>query len=128
MNNLWRTENKSQSSFIFKENETMNKKVINKAKQIRRTRKKGCLSFLRSAGVKRRHAYYYSYQKNMDQQKYYKMTMSKTLPHDVVETMREQVLSGEPIMLNNVKRRYEKPKIVIHESEIVPSLRCRLFL
>ena len=128
MNNLWRTENKSQSSFIFKENTTMNKKSINKAKQIRRTRKKGCLSFLRSAGVKRRHAYYYSYQKNMDQQKYYKMTMSKTLPHDVVETMRERVLSGEPIMLNNVKRRYEKPKIVIHESEIVPSLRCRLFL
>lgn len=48
----------------------MNKKIINKAKQIRRTRKKGCLPFLRSAGVKRRHAYYYSYQKNMDQQKY----------------------------------------------------------
>ena len=128
MNNLWRTENKSQSSFIFKENTTMNKKATNTAKQIRRSRKKGCLPFLRSAGVKRRHAYYYSYQKNMDQQKYYKMTMSKNLPHDVVETMREQVLSGEPIMLNNVKRRYEKPKIVIHESEIVPSLRCRLFL
>ena len=106
----------------------MNKKVINKAKQIRRTRKKGCLHFLRSAGVKRRHAYYYSYQKNMDQQKYYKMTMSKTLPHDVVETMRERVLSGEPIMLNNVKRRYEKPKIVIHEAEIVPSQRCKLCL
>ena len=35
----------------------MNKKVINKAKQIRRTRKKGCLPFLRSAGVKRRYAY-----------------------------------------------------------------------
>ena len=49
----------------------MNKKAINKAKQIRRTRKKGCLPFLRSVGVKRRHAYYYSYQKNMDQQKYY---------------------------------------------------------
>ena len=128
MNNLWRTENKSQSSFIFKENTTMNKKAINKAKQIRRTRKKGCLPFLRSAGVKRRHAYYYSYQKNMDQQKYYKMTMSKALPHDVVETMREQVLSGEPIMLNNVKRRYEKPKIVIHETEIVPSQRCKLCL
>ena len=108
----------------------MNKKAINKAKQIRRTRKKGCLPFLRSAGVKRRHAYYYSYQKNMDQQKYYKMTMTKTLPRDVdvVETMREQVLSGEPIMLNNVKRRYEKPKIVIHETEIVPSHRCKLCL
>ena len=49
----------------------MNKKSINKAKQIRRTRKKGCRPFLRSVGVKRRHAYYYSYQKNMDQQKYY---------------------------------------------------------
>lgn len=72
----------------------MNKKVINKAKQIRRTRTKGCLAFLRSAGVKRRHAYYYSYQKNMDQQKYYKMTMAKTLPHDTVETMREQLLYG----------------------------------
>lgn len=128
MNNLWRTENKSQSSFIFKENETMNKKAINKAKQIRRTRKKGCLPFLRSVGVKRRHAYYYSYQKNMDQQKYYKMTMSKNLPHDVVETMREQVLAGEPIMISNSKKKYEKPKIVIHEAEIVPSQRCKLCL
>ena len=106
----------------------MNKKATNKAKQIRRSSKKGCLPFLRSAGVKRRHAYYYSYQKNMDQQKYYKMTMSKNLPHDVVETMREQVLAGEPIMISNPKKKYEKQKIVIHESEIVPSLRCRLFL
>ena len=40
MNNLWRTENKSQSSFIFKENTTMNKKVINKTKETRRSRKK----------------------------------------------------------------------------------------
>ena len=94
----------------------MNKKATNKAKQIRRSRKNG------------RHAYYYSYQKNMDQQKYYKMAMSKNLPHDVVETMREQVLAGEPIMISNPKKKYEKPKIVIHESEIVPSLRCRLFL
>ena len=106
----------------------MNKKAINKAKQIRRTRKKGCLPFLRSAGVKRRHAYYYSYQKNMDQQKYYKMTMYKTLPHDVVETMREQVLAGEPIMTSNPKKKYEKPKIVIHAAEIVPSQRCQLCL
>ena len=106
----------------------MNKKAINKAKQIRRTRKKGCLPFLRSVGVKRRHAYYYSYQKNMDQQKYYKMTMAKTLPHDVVETMREQVLAGEPIMISNPKKKYEKPKIVIHEAEIVPSQRCKLCL
>ena len=108
----------------------MNKKAINKAKQIRRTRKKGCLPFLRSAGVKRRHAYYYSYQKNMDQQKYYKMTMTKTLPRDVdvVETMREQVLAGEPIMISNPKKKYEKPKIVIHEAEIVPSQRCKLCL
>ena len=106
----------------------MNKKAINKAKQIRRTRKKGCLPFLRSVGVKRRHAYYYSYQKNMDQQKYYKMTMSKPLPHDVVETMREQVLAGEPIMISNQKKKYEKPKIVIHEGDIVPNLRCKLCL
>ena len=106
----------------------MNKKAINKAKQIRRTRKKGCLPFLRSVGVKRRHAYYYSYQKNMDQQKYYKMTMSKNLPHDVVETMREQVLAGEPIMISNPKKKYEKPKIVIHEGDIVPNLRCKLCL
>ena len=70
----------------------MNKKVINKAKETRRSRKKGRLSFLRSAGVKRRHAFYYSYQKKMDQQKYYKMTMAKTLPHDTVETMREELL------------------------------------
>ena len=64
----------------------------------------------------------------MDQQKYYKMTMVKTLPHDVVETMREQVLSGEPIMISNVKKKYEKPKIVIHEAEIIPSQRCKLCL
>ena len=106
----------------------MNKKAINKAKQIRRTRKKIWLPFLRSIGVKRRHAYYYSYQKNMDQQKYYKMAMSKNLPHDVVETMREQVLAGEPIMISNPKKKYEKPKIVIHEAEIVPSQRCKLCL
>lgn len=72
----------------------MNKKATNKAKQIRRSRKKGCLPFLRSAGVKRRHAYFYSYQKNMDQHKYYKMTISKNLSSLVVEMMREQLLHG----------------------------------
>lgn len=72
----------------------MNKTAINKAKQIRRTSKKGRLSFLRSAGVKRRHAFYYSYQKHIDQRKYYKMTISKNLPHNVVERMREQLLHG----------------------------------
>ena len=103
------------------------RRVVTKA---RNSSRKASLDMLRLTGVKRRHAYYYSYQKNMDQQKYYKMTMTKTLPRDVdvVETMREQVLAGEPIMLNNVKRRYEKPKIVIHETEIVPSQRCKLCL
>ena len=72
----------------------MNKKAINKAKQIRRTRKKGCLPFLRSVGVKRRHAFYYSYKKKMDQNKYYKMTISKNLSSLVVEMMREQLLHG----------------------------------
>lgn len=72
----------------------MNKKVINKAKETRRSRKKGRLSFLRSAGVKRRHAFYYSYQKHMDQRKYYKMTISKNLSSIVVEMMREQLLHG----------------------------------
>lgn len=72
----------------------MNKKVINRSKENRRSRKNGRLSFLRSAGVKRRHAFYYSYQKKMDQHKYHNMTMAKTLPHDTVETMREKLLHG----------------------------------
>ena len=72
----------------------MNKKVINKEKQTRREHKAGELKFLRYAKVKRRHAFYYSYQKHMDQQKYYKMTIAKNLSGSTIVRMREQLLYG----------------------------------
>ena len=72
----------------------MNKKVINKAKQTRREHKAGELKFLRWAKVKRRHAFYYSYQKHMDQRLYYKMTIAKNLPSATIVRMREQLLYG----------------------------------
>ena len=99
MNNLWRTEDKSQSSFIFKENEVMNKKVINKAKETRRSHKAGELKFLRYTGVKRKHAFYHSYRKHMNKKAYYKMTISKILPWSVIIRMREQLLYGSDLDL-----------------------------
>ena len=81
----------------------MNKKAINKAKQIRRTRKKGCLPFLRSAGVKRRHAYYYSYQKHMDQSPaYYKPMLTKHLSGYACTLIHEAIFNGDC-----VEKKYE---------------------
>lgn len=79
---------------------------MNKIKIIRRgvakardSRRNASLVMLRLTGVKRRHAFLRSY-----------------------------IKTGDPIMISHLKKRYEKPMILIREADIIPSLRCRLFL
>ena len=79
---------------------------MNKIKIIRRgvakarnSRRKASLDMLRLTGVKRRHAFLRSY-----------------------------IKTGGPIMVSHVKKRYEKPMIIIHAADFVPSLRCKTIL
>lgn len=79
---------------------------MNKIKIIRRgvakarnSRRNASLDMLRRTGVKRRHAFLRSY-----------------------------IKTGNPIMISHLKKRYEKPKILIRVVDIIPSLRCKTIL
>lgn len=81
------------------------------------------LDMLRFFGIKRRHAFLRSCRKNTDKKKFNSMVISRVLQHTARDFMYEQIM-GAPTL----KKEYEKPKIVIHEAEIVPSQRCKLCL
>ena len=79
---------------------------MNKIKIIRRRVTKACnglkmegLDMLRLTGVKRRHKFLRSY-----------------------------VKTGDPINVSNLKKKYKKPIILNHDTNIIPRLRCKLFL
>lgn len=81
------------------------------------------LDMIRFFGVKRRHAFLRSCRKNRDKKTFNSMVITRALQNTTRDFMYEQIM-GPSIL----KKKYEKPMIVIHEGDIVPSQRCKSIL
>lgn len=77
------------------------------------------LDMIRFFGVKRRHAFLRSCRKNRDKKTFNSMVITRALQNTTRDFMYEQIM-GPSIL----KKRYEKPKIVIHAGDFVPDLKC----
>ena len=97
------------------------KNIRKRTTKVRISHDNATLDMLRFVGIKRRHAFLRSCRKNMDKKGLHTEETARTLRHEIRDSLMYKQMTGA----STLKKRYEKPMIIMHEGDIVPSLRCK---
>lgn len=100
------------------------KNIRKRTMKVRIAHDNATLDMLRFVGIKRRHAFLRSCRKNMDKKGLHTEETARALRHEIRDSLMYKQMTGA----STLKKRYEKPMIIMHDADLVPSLRCKLCL